>query len=93
VRKWWLDELDHVGREHLDAGYVGGYERKAGFDPDEDLEIMDRRALGMHSRVIDIETARTRWSAPSSTHNPMWSSLVGWPSRRGSVVRAGPFTE
>ena len=33
---WWLDEHAHAGAEHLDAGYVAGYERKAGF------EILDR---------------------------------------------------
>jgi hypothetical protein len=25
VTEWWLDELAHAGREHLDVGYVAHY--------------------------------------------------------------------
>ena len=34
---WMLDELAHAGPEHLDPGFVAGYDRKQGYpDPDED---------------------------------------------------------
>jgi ubiquinone/menaquinone biosynthesis C-methylase UbiE len=54
VRQWWLDELAHAGREHLDVGYVADYERKAGFDPGDDIDVMRRHGLGVDSTVVDL---------------------------------------
>jgi len=51
---WWLDERAHAGDEHLDAAYVAGYERKAGYDPAEDLEALRRHSLGPGSSVVDV---------------------------------------
>jgi len=51
---WFPDELIHAGEEHLDAHYVAGYERKAGVDPEPDLQAL--RALGLErsSTLIDF---------------------------------------
>jgi SAM-dependent methyltransferase len=51
---WQPDELAHAGPEHLDAEYVAGYDRKAGTDPAEDVELL--RSLGMDERstLVDI---------------------------------------
>lgn len=54
MRRWWLDEQAHAGPEHLDAGYVAGYDRKAGFDPTEDIEVLRRHGLGPDSLVVDL---------------------------------------
>ncbi len=54
MKEWWLPELPYAGREHLDEQYVAGYERKAGFDPAEDLDVLDRHALGPDSTVVDL---------------------------------------
>jgi ubiquinone/menaquinone biosynthesis C-methylase UbiE len=54
MKRWWLDEQVHAGREHLDAGYVAGYDRKAGFDPTEDVEALQRHGLGPDSLVVDL---------------------------------------
>jgi SAM-dependent methyltransferase len=51
---WRLDELAHAGQEHLDPAYVAGYERKAGFDPTEDLDVLVRHGLGPDSTIIDL---------------------------------------
>ena len=51
---WWLDEQAHAGTEHLDAEYVRGYERKAGFDPAGDVEVLLRHGLGPDSVVVDL---------------------------------------
>lgn len=51
---WWLDERAHAGDEHLDAAYVAGYDRKAGFDPTEDVEVLRRHGLGPASVVVDL---------------------------------------
>jgi SAM-dependent methyltransferase len=51
---WWLNESAYAGREHLDPAYVAGYERKAGFDPTEDLEVLQQHGLGGDATVIDL---------------------------------------
>jgi hypothetical protein len=42
---WAIDEFEHAGGEHLDPGYVAGYDLTAGFDPTEDVESLRRRGL------------------------------------------------
>jgi len=54
VNTWWLDERGHAGAEHLDPAYVAGYERKAGFDPAEDVDALCRRGLTTESVVVDL---------------------------------------
>jgi ubiquinone/menaquinone biosynthesis C-methylase UbiE len=54
MREWWLDELAHAGAEHLDAAYVARYERKAGYDPAEDVASLIGYGLGSESTVIDL---------------------------------------
>jgi SAM-dependent methyltransferase len=54
VKEWWLDEHEHAGAEHLDEEYVRGYDRKAGFDPAEDVDVLRARGLGPDSVVVDL---------------------------------------
>jgi ubiquinone/menaquinone biosynthesis C-methylase UbiE len=54
MKRWWLDERSHAGQEHLDPGYVAGYDRKAGFDPTEDIDTLRRHGLGPDSLVVDL---------------------------------------
>lgn len=54
MRTWWLDESAHAGSEHLDPAYVAIYERKAGFDPTDDVEELQAHGLGPDSTVIDL---------------------------------------
>jgi SAM-dependent methyltransferase len=51
---WWLDERAHAGEEHLDATYVSGYDRKAGYDPAEDVEALRHHGLDPASTVVDL---------------------------------------
>lgn len=51
---WLLDEDSAAGPEHLDPNYVRGYDRKAAFDPSEDLERLLSRGLGPNSTVVDL---------------------------------------
>ena len=53
-RSWFIDELGHAGGEHLDARYVLGYDRKAGFDPTADLAILRDLGLGPASTLVDF---------------------------------------
>jgi SAM-dependent methyltransferase len=54
VKAWWLDERAHAGAEHLDEQYVRGYDRKAGFDPAEDVDALVAHGLGPESVVADL---------------------------------------
>jgi ubiquinone/menaquinone biosynthesis C-methylase UbiE len=54
VRSWWLDEHAHAGQEHLDPHYVAGYDRKAGYDPAEDIDVLRGHGLGSDSVVVDL---------------------------------------
>ncbi len=44
----------HAGDEHLDPDYVAGYERKAGFDPADDIDVLHRHGLTTDSVVVDM---------------------------------------
>jgi ubiquinone/menaquinone biosynthesis C-methylase UbiE len=54
TKAWWLDESSHAGAEHLDPDYVEGYEAKAGFDPAEDIALLETLGLGAAPLVVDI---------------------------------------
>lgn len=49
-----IDETAAAGAEHLDPAYVAGYDRKAAFDPAEDLEILRSRGLDLDATLIDL---------------------------------------
>jgi SAM-dependent methyltransferase len=49
-----IDETALAGPEHLDPAYVAGYDRKAAFDPAEDLTILRAHGLGPDSTLIDF---------------------------------------
>lgn len=51
---WWLDERGHAGDEHLNPDYVAGYERKSGFDPADDIDVLRRHGLATNSVVVDM---------------------------------------
>src|SRR5918995_1662334 len=51
---WRIDERAHAGAEHLDPAHVADYERKAGFDPAEDLEVLRRHGPHPGSVVLDM---------------------------------------
>jgi SAM-dependent methyltransferase len=51
---WQLDEGAHAGAEHLDPVYAAGYERKAGYDPIEDVRALVAAGLGAESTVVDL---------------------------------------
>ncbi len=51
---WMPDELAHAGSEHLDPGYVPGYDRKSGTDPSDDVEILRSLGLSDAHTVVDL---------------------------------------
>ncbi len=51
---WMLNEGAHAGSEHLDRGYVPGYDRKAGTDPTSDIEILRNLGVNETYTVVDL---------------------------------------
>jgi ubiquinone/menaquinone biosynthesis C-methylase UbiE len=51
---WFIDELDHAGPEHLDPGFVSGFDRKQHFDPTRDVDLLRSLGLGPASTLIDF---------------------------------------
>ncbi len=52
---WMLDELAHAGPEHLDAGFVEGYDRKQGNpDPAPELAALREQGLTPDATVVDL---------------------------------------
>src|SRR5262249_45550193 len=51
VKPSLLRELALAGPEHLDSDYDAGYDRKAGFDPSEDLAAL---GLGGATTLVDL---------------------------------------
>lgn len=51
---WFLDEVARAGEEHLDPGYVAGYDAKAGFDPTDEVALLQGLGLGEASTLVDL---------------------------------------
>jgi ubiquinone/menaquinone biosynthesis C-methylase UbiE len=51
---WFVDELEHAGREHLDPLYVEGFDRKSSFDPIPELALLADFGFGSDSTLIDL---------------------------------------
>jgi ribosomal protein L11 methylase PrmA len=49
-----LDERAHAGAEHLDQGYVAGYDEKAGVHPDEELALLRDCGLDAGTTLVDL---------------------------------------
>jgi ubiquinone/menaquinone biosynthesis C-methylase UbiE len=48
------DELAYAGPEHRDPSYVAGYDAKAGFDADPDVELLRAHGLEPGSTLVDL---------------------------------------
>jgi SAM-dependent methyltransferase len=65
---WWLDELAHAGAEHLDPAYVAGYERKAGYDPADDVAVLVAHGVDERSVVVDLGAGIGVFTAAIAPH-------------------------
>jgi ubiquinone/menaquinone biosynthesis C-methylase UbiE len=68
VQDWWLDERAHAGAEHLDAVYVAGYDRKAGYDPAEDVAELASRGIGAGATVVDLGAGTGAFATALAPH-------------------------
>lgn len=65
-----VDELAYAGPEHLDPGFVEGYDRKQGHPSfDGDLQVLrERGALAQESTVVDLATGTGRFALAAAAH-------------------------
>jgi ubiquinone/menaquinone biosynthesis C-methylase UbiE len=63
ARPWMIDELAHAGPEHLDPGFVAGFDRKQGYpDPGGDLAVLREGGIGAASTVVDFGAGTGRFA-------------------------------
>jgi SAM-dependent methyltransferase len=64
---WMIDELAHAGPEHLDAGFIVGYDRKQGYpDSGEDLGEFEAHGLGSSARIVDLGAGTGQFAVPAA---------------------------
>src|SRR5580692_4146809 len=64
---WMLDELAHAGPEHLDEGFIAGFDRKQGYpDPETDIAAFEARGLGGASSVVDFGAGTGQFAVPAA---------------------------
>ncbi len=67
---WVMNELVHAGPEHLDPGFVAGYDRKQGHPAvDGDLDVLrERGALTHHATIVDLGTGTGRFALAAAPY-------------------------
>src|SRR5689334_6946659 len=65
---WAFDELGHAGPEHLDPGYVAGYDTKSGADPVDDVAALRDLGLAPDATVVDLGAGTGRFSLAVAPH-------------------------
>ena len=94
VKPWMLDELAHAGREHLDPGFVAGFDRKQGY-PDfaDDLAVLADFGIGPASTLVDLGAGTGRFALAAAPRvgrvvavdvSPAMQAVL-----RGRAARAG----
>jgi SAM-dependent methyltransferase len=65
---WMLDELAHAGAEHLDAGFIAGFDRKQGYpDPEADIAALAAHGVGRTSAVVDLGAGTGQFAIPAAS--------------------------
>lgn len=63
AKTWMLDELAHAGPEHLDPGFVAGFDRKQGYpDFSADVSVLAAHGAGQEATVVDLGTGTGRFA-------------------------------
>jgi SAM-dependent methyltransferase len=63
TKPWMIDELAHAGSEHLDPGFVAGFDCKQGYpDPAGDLAALREHGIGATSTVVDLGAGTGRFA-------------------------------
>src|SRR5690242_337544 len=99
AKTWFLDELAHAGPEHLDDGFITGYDRKQGFpDPAPDIAEFQRQGLDHTATVVDLAAGTGQFTTAAANvfgrviAVDVSPAMVSWLRRTREdhdVVRAG----
>jgi SAM-dependent methyltransferase len=54
MERWYPDELELAGPEHLDVDFVAGYDRKQQFDPSDDVALLRELGVDHDATVVDL---------------------------------------
>ena len=54
MERWYPDELEMAGPEHLNAEFVAGYDRKQQFDPSADVALLAELGIGRDATIVDL---------------------------------------
>jgi ubiquinone/menaquinone biosynthesis C-methylase UbiE len=54
MERWYPDELEMAGPEHLNAEFVAGYDRKQQFDPSADVALLGELGVGSDATIVDL---------------------------------------
>ena len=78
AKPWMLDELAHAGREHLDPGFVAGFDRKQGY-PDfaGDLAVLADHGIGPGSTLVDLGAGTGRFALAAAASGPDGRAVDG----------------
>lgn len=68
VKSWYPDEQLCAGPEHLDGGYVDAYDRKAQFDPTEDISVLLDAGMDEDSIAIDLGAGTGTFASAAAPH-------------------------
>jgi ubiquinone/menaquinone biosynthesis C-methylase UbiE len=66
--RWFPDEVAHAGPEHLDPAYAAAYDRKAGFDPAEDVALLRRLGLDETATLVDLGAGTGALALAAASH-------------------------
>lgn len=62
-RPYLPEELDHAGPEHLDPGFVAGFDRKQSYpDPEPDIALLREQGVGPDAVVVDLGAGTGRFA-------------------------------
>jgi SAM-dependent methyltransferase len=89
---WVLDELAHAGAEHLDAGFIAGFDRKQGYpDPGADIAAFEAHGLGRSSAVIDFGAGTGQFAVPAARRFGRVTAVDVSPAMLAALrAKAGP---
>jgi predicted RNA methylase len=88
---WFLDELTHVGSEHVDANYVTGYDYKAGTGPTDDIALLRELGLNETHTLVDMGAGTGTFALasaplPPRRHSRYFTCNAHDPERKGYTI-------
>ena len=98
TQTWMLDELAHAGSEHLDEGFIAGFDRKQGYpDAEADIAAFEAHGLGRASAVVDFGAGTGQFAIPAvrrfgrvTAVDVSPAMLAALAAKAGAGAEAGP---